>query len=105
MNLFSSVDMLFASLFAVATTLSAGYLIGYTLRLHLKDAHTVNNSIFSDGLIGLFFVILMVPTAFFCYKELFATAASVAIMGGVVCTCLSYMAKRGRIVLQQNYWI
>ncbi len=105
MNLFTSVDSLFASLFLITTALSAAYLIGYTVKLPQKDVHTVNNSIFSNALITAFFIAMMFPTAFFCLKEFYATSASIAVMAGVVCACLTFMSKRARVVLQQQYWL
>ena len=103
MNLFSSVDSLFASLFIAVTLVSVVMLTTHTVKLHKKDVYTVNNSIFSTGLIGTFFLLTMIPVIVFSLKEMPATAASIAVMAGVVSANLQVMANRGRKILHTVY--
>lgn len=105
MNLFSSVDTMFATFFAILTVTSVIALVGYTATLSKKDLRTVNNSIFSSAVLSLFFVAMMIPTVGFCYHGMFATAGMCMVMAGVVCTCLSYTSKRAADILNIHFGV
>lgn len=103
MNLFSSIDSMFATFFALVTVGSVIGLTYYTFSLSKKDVTTVINSQFSSAVIGLFFVAMLIPTFGFCFKGLYATGAMCMVMAGVVSMCLEYMSRRAALVLNVHF--